>query len=248
MGARARPPAALGELSAIRRTKPRDKQERSSRTASSGPVEVEVEVEVSEADVKVAQSVREVDGVPVDPGRGDRWSRARSRASIASDIASSWPSHFAISSGSGCLRATVSVLGTRREGTTSELRVLPAARLRRAVPGPTGRTAQRSAFPCLRAAVPTGGPAFPCRPEVRRSRASRTTAPIGGARFPVCLGQKAQRHPESSASCGPSTSRCPGRWLQIAPSRNSPSGSGRFHCAARSSCRSPGARSARSDR
>ena len=39
---------------------------------------------------------------------------------------------------------------SRREGTTSELGVLPAARLRRAVPAPTGRTGQRSAFPCLR--------------------------------------------------------------------------------------------------
>ena len=80
-----------------------------------------------------------------------------------------------------------------------------------------------------------------------RARERRTTAPIGGARFPGCPGQKAQRHPESSASCGPNASRWPGQWLQIAPNRNSPSGSGRFHCAARSSWRSPGARSARSD-
>ena len=42
----------------------------------------------------------------------------------------------------------------RRERTTSELGVLPAARLRRAVPAPTGRTGQRSAFPCLRVAPP----------------------------------------------------------------------------------------------
>ena len=47
--------------------------------------------------------------------------------------------------------------------------------------------------------------------------------------------QKAQRQPERRANCGPSTSRWPGHWLQIAPRRNSPSGSGRFHCAARSS-------------
>ena len=40
-----------------------------------------------------------------------------------------------------------------REGTTSELGVLPAARLRRAVPAPTGRTGQRSAFPCQRVAL-----------------------------------------------------------------------------------------------
>ena len=45
---------------------------------------------------------------------------------------------------------------SRREGTTSQLGVLPAARLRRAVPTPTGRTGQRSAFPCLRVA-PLGG-------------------------------------------------------------------------------------------
>ena len=32
----------------------------------------------------------------------------------------------------------------------------PAARLRRAVPGPTGRTAQRSAFPCLRVTLHGG--------------------------------------------------------------------------------------------
>ena len=38
---------------------------------------------------------------------------------------------------------------SRREGTTSQLGVLPAARLRRAVPAPTGRTGQRSAFPGL---------------------------------------------------------------------------------------------------
>ena len=45
----------------------------------------------------------------------------------------------------------------RRERTTSELGVLPAARLRRAVPAPTGRTGQRSAqFPCLRVAPPGG--------------------------------------------------------------------------------------------
>ena len=112
-------------------------------------------------------------------------------------------------------------------------------------PPSAGCADQRSAqfsrwgLPCPRATVPTGG---------RRSRASRTTAPIGGARFPVRLGQKVQRQPDSSASCGPNTSRWPGQWLQIAPTRNSPSGSGRFHCAARSSCRSPGARSARSDR
>ena len=37
-----------------------------------------------------------------------------------------------------------------------------AARLRRAVPGPTGRTAQRSAFPCLRAALPGGLGAETC--------------------------------------------------------------------------------------
>ena len=42
---------------------------------------------------------------------------------------------------------------SRREGTTSQLGVLPAARLRRAVPAPTGRTGQRSA-PCLRVAPP----------------------------------------------------------------------------------------------
>ena len=47
--------------------------------------------------------------------------------------------------------------------------------------------------------------------------------------------QKAQRQPERRANCGPSTSRWPGHWLQITPRRNSPSGSGRFHCAARSS-------------
>ena len=46
--------------------------------------------------------------------------------------------------------------GPGREGTTSELGVLPAARLRRAVPGPTGRTAQRSAFPCQRVALHGG--------------------------------------------------------------------------------------------
>ena len=45
---------------------------------------------------------------------------------------------------------------SRREGTTSELGVLPAARLRRAVPAPTGRTGRRSAFPCLRVAPPGG--------------------------------------------------------------------------------------------
>ena len=45
---------------------------------------------------------------------------------------------------------------SRREGTTSQLGVLPAARLRRAVPAPTGRTGQRSAFPCLRVAPPGG--------------------------------------------------------------------------------------------
>ena len=43
--------------------------------------------------------------------------------------------------------------GSGREGTTSELGVLPAARLRRAVPAPTGRTGQRSAFPCQRVAL-----------------------------------------------------------------------------------------------
>ena len=45
---------------------------------------------------------------------------------------------------------------SRREGTTSQLGVLPAARLRRAVPAPTGRTGRRSAFPCLRVAPPGG--------------------------------------------------------------------------------------------
>ena len=38
----------------------------------------------------------------------------------------------------------------------------PTARLRRAVPGPTGRTAQRSAFPCLRVALHGGVGAEPC--------------------------------------------------------------------------------------
>ena len=60
--------------------------------------------------------------------------------------------------------------------------------------------------------------------------------------------QKAQRQPERRANCGPRRSRWPGQWLQIAPRRNSPSGRGRFHCAATSNWRSPGARSARSDR
>ena len=51
---------------------------------------------------------------------------------------------------------------SRREGTTSQLGVLPAARLRRAVPAPTGRTGRRSAqfsrwgLPCLRVAPPGG--------------------------------------------------------------------------------------------
>ena len=56
---------------------------------------------------------------------------------------------------------------SRREGTTSELGVLPAARLRRAVPAPTGRTGQRSAFPCLRVAPPGG---MSARRHVQRSR------------------------------------------------------------------------------
>ena len=38
-------------------------------------------------------------------------------------------------------------------------RYTPFAALRAAVPGPTGRTAQRSAFPCLRAIRSVGGPA-----------------------------------------------------------------------------------------
>ena len=83
-------------------------------------------------------------------------------------------------------------------------------------------------------------------PRVKGVRLYSVTG-CGQGRFPGCPGQKAQRHPESSASCGPNASRWPGRWLQRAPNRNSPSGSGRFHCAARSSWRSPGARSARSD-
>ena len=47
--------------------------------------------------------------------------------------------------------------GPRRQGRPSGgSGSFPSARLRRAVPGPTGRTAQRSAFPCLRATCAAG--------------------------------------------------------------------------------------------
>ena len=66
-----------------------------------------------------------------------------------------------------------------------ELRVLPAARLRRAVPGPTGRTAQRSAFPCRRVALHGGvgaetGAILPR--DVTAFAALRAAVPTGGRR------------------------------------------------------------------
>ena len=58
------------------------------------------------------------------------------------------------------LRVWAVIIG--RVCTIGENSTAPFARLRRAVPGPTGRTARRSAFPCLRVGPPGGWDAETC--------------------------------------------------------------------------------------
>ena len=92
--------------------------------------------------------------------------------------------------------------------TTRLVWVIAAAALRAAVPAPTGRTGQRSAFPCLRATLsrwgrcreghhtgtgryavrpPSGGR---CRPEGRRSLPGAPPLPVGG----TCRSRRHTRH------------------------------------------------------
>ena len=58
------------------------------------------------------------------------------------------------------LRIWAVIIG--RVCTVGERSTAPFARLRRAVPAPTGRTGRRSAFPCLRVAPPSGLGAETC--------------------------------------------------------------------------------------
>ena len=120
----------LANSCAIRRTKPRDKQQRSSRIALGGPVEVEA----SEPDVKVAQAVREVDGVPVDPCHGTILPRSWSRGPR------SWPGPRAPHRGSSTCGAP---------GTRSKVSYVPAAAPPGAARAPGPRRPGRSKVFCV---------------------------------------------------------------------------------------------------
>ena len=149
---------ALANPWAIRRAKARDKQQRSSRIEFGGPVEVEA----SEADAKVAQSVRDMDGVTVYACHGTILPRSWSRGQR------SWPGPRGWDRGSSTMAEHQAAV--RRCYTF--LPLLP--QVRRAVPDPADRSARRcSAFLPLPPSTRGCRPIQDVLPEVMSSTGDR---------------------------------------------------------------------------